>query len=150
MESSMQYPMFTPMFPYWPYPQNFTAMNMEQNLNKEGWNKFASPVQPQTTVKIPEHKLNPQATPFVDIKEQGVATIDHFENDLEKISVDIFHAINENSKEIIHDVQIHAEQNPNDKYYTNCKKLDLIIEMNDPYYEISLVWWFIIQWAQEV
>ena len=35
-ESSMQYPMFPPMFPYWPYPQNFTAMNMEQNLNKEG------------------------------------------------------------------------------------------------------------------
>ena len=35
-ESSKQYPMFPPMFPYWPYPQNFTAMNMEQNLNKEG------------------------------------------------------------------------------------------------------------------
>ena len=35
-ESSMQYPMFPPMFPYWPYPQNFTAMNMEQKFNNEG------------------------------------------------------------------------------------------------------------------
>ena len=66
------------------------------------------------------------------------------ENDLEKNSVDIFHALNENLKEKIHDVQIHTEQSSDDKYYTNCKKLDLIKEMNDPYYEISLVWWFII------
>ena len=105
---------------------------------------MATPVQPQTAVKIPEQKLNPQATPFVEKKEQGVATKDHFENDLEKILVDIFHAINENSKENIHDVQIHTEQNLDDKYYTNCKKLDLIKEMNNPYYEISLTWWFII------
>ena len=77
-------------------------------------------------------------------KEQGVAKKDYLENDLEKISVDIFHAINENSKEKIHDVQIHTEQSSDDKYYTNCKKMDLIKVMNDPYYEISLVWWFII------
>ena len=105
---------------------------------------MASLVQPQTKVKIPEQKLNPQATPFVDKKEQGVATKDYFENDLEKISVDIFHALNENWKENIHDVQIHTEQNPDDKYYTNCKKLDLMKEMNDLYYEISLVLGFII------
>ena len=74
---------------------------------------MATPVQLQTTVKIPEQKLNPQAPPFIDKKEQGVATKDYLENDLEKISVDIFHAINENSKEKIHDVQIHTEQSSN-------------------------------------
>ena len=105
---------------------------------------MATPVQLETTVKIPEQKLNPQAPPFIDKKEQGVATTDYLENDLEKISVDIFHAINENSKEKIHNVQIHTEQSSDDKYYTNCKKLDLIKEMNDPHYEISLIWWFII------
>ena len=67
---------------------------------------MATPVQLETTVKIPEQKLNPQAPPFIDKKEQGVATKNYLENDLEKISVDIFHAINENSKEKIHDVQI--------------------------------------------
>ena len=67
---------------------------------------MATPAQLQTTVKIPEQKLNPQAPPFIDKKEQGVATKNYLENDLEKISVDIFHAINENSKEKIHDVHI--------------------------------------------
>ena len=121
----MQYPMFTPMFPYWPYPQNFTAMNMEQNLNKEGWNKLATPVQPQTTVNIPEQKLNPQATPFVDKKEQGVATIDHSENDLEKISVDIFHAINEKSEKITKNAQVCIEKDSDGIYFENCKKIDI-------------------------
>ena len=87
---------------------------------------MATPAQLQTTVKIPEQKLNPQAPPFIDKKEQGVATKDYLENNLEKISVDIFNAINENSKENIHDVQIHTEQSSDDKYYTNCKKMDLI------------------------
>ena len=52
---------------------------------------MATPVQLETTVKIPEQKLNPQAPSFIDKKEQGVATTDYLENDLEKISVDIFH-----------------------------------------------------------
>ena len=64
---------------------------MEQNLNKEGWDKLATPVHLERTVKIPEQKLNPQTPPFIDKKEQGVATTDYLENDLEKISVDIFH-----------------------------------------------------------
>ena len=77
---------------------------------------MATPVQLETTVKIPEQKLNPQAPLFIDKKEQGVATKDYLENDLEKISVDIFHAINENSKEKIHDIQIHTEQSSNEKF----------------------------------
>ena len=43
----------------------------------------------------------------------SIRSKDYLENDLEKISVYIFHAINENSKEKIHDVQIHTEQSSN-------------------------------------
>ena len=80
---------------------------------------MATPVQLETTVKIPEQKLNPQAPPFIDKKEQGVATKNYLENDLEKISVDIFHAINENSKEKIHD----------DRYIQNKVRMINIIQI---------------------
>ena len=80
---------------------------------------MATPVQLETTVKIPEQKLNPQAPPFIDKKEQGVATTDYLENDLEKISVDIFHAINENSEKVTHNAQIYIENDSNETYFEN-------------------------------
>ena len=107
---------------------------------------MATPVQPQTAVKIPEQKLNPQATPFVEKKEQGVATKDHFENDLEKISVDIFHALNENSEKVTRNAQIYIENDSNETYIENCKKRDITEQTIEKVtsFKISLLWWLMM------
>ena len=82
---------------------------------------MAAFVQP-TPAKVTEQKLNIEAVPLKEHEQGAAATVQHFGNDLEKISVDIFHALNENAKNPIHDVQFHPEKHLNEGYYTDCKK----------------------------
>ena len=48
-----------------------------------------------------------------------MATTDYLENDLEKITVDIFHAINENLEKVTHNAQIYIENDSNETYFEN-------------------------------
>ena len=107
---------------------------------------MATPVQLETMVKIPEQKLNPQAPLFIDKKEQGVATTDYLENDLEKISVDIFHSINEHSEKVTHNAQIYIENDSNEIYIENCKKIDITEQTIEKVtsFKISLLWWLMM------